>query len=88
MQGNGVTTAGSQIQVSTATVRGVKSFGMICSAHDLGWMEEANGFAVELPQEMEPGDALEGSPPKVQSPCSFVTSLCRTSSCTHSILSK
>ncbi|KAK9915050.1 hypothetical protein WJX75_004126 [Coccomyxa subellipsoidea] len=62
--GNGVTTAGSQIQVSTATVRGVKSFGMICSAHDLGWMEEANGFAVELPQEMEPGDALEGSPPK------------------------
>ncbi len=66
MQGDGVTTPGSGIQVSKATVRGVKSFGMICSAYDLGWMEEANGFAVELPQGMQPGDALEGTPLKVQ----------------------
>lgn len=65
MQEDGVITSGSAIQVSTATVRGVKSFGMICSAFDLGWMEEANGFAVELPLESEPGEALEAHPPKV-----------------------
>ena len=65
MQGDGVTTSGSAIKVNTATVRGVKSFGMICSAYDLGWMEEANGFAVELPLDIEPGEVLEAHPPKV-----------------------
>lgn len=48
-------------------MRGVKSFGMICSAYDLGWMDEANGFAIELPQDMEAGAVLGGSPPKVSS---------------------
>ena len=61
----GAQTPGSSVAVAATTVRGSKSFGMICSAYDLGWMEEANGFAVELPLESEPGEPLENHPPKV-----------------------
>jgi hypothetical protein len=65
IQGDGVTTPGSKVKVGIATVRGTKSFGMICSAYDLGWMEEANGWAAELPESFEAGDALGASAPKV-----------------------
>ena len=46
-------------------MRGVKSFGMLCSAHDLGWSAEANGLAVALPSGMQPGQALGDTPPEV-----------------------
>ena len=57
MQLEGSRTPGSDIAVAAATVRGSRSFGMICSAQDLGWMEAGNGLAVKLPQGMELGDS-------------------------------
>lgn len=65
VQGEGVSTPGSGITVGVATVRGVKSFGMICSAYDLDWMDEANGWAAELPGNTEPGHVLGSSPMQV-----------------------
>ena len=61
----GAETPGSNITVAAATVRGSKSFGMICSAHDLGWMESANGLAVKLPQDMKLGTPLDSEAPEV-----------------------
>ena len=51
--------------MAAATVRGSKSFGMICSAFDLGWAEAADGQAVRLPQDMKLGTALQSEPPEV-----------------------
>ena len=61
-------TPGSGTEVGVATVRGVKSFGMLCSAHDLGWAAQANGLAVQLPPGMPAGQSLGDAPPKVQLP--------------------
>ena len=65
MQLEGSRTPGSDIAVAAATVRGSRSFGMICSAQDLGWMEAGNGLAVKLPQGMELGTVLGPDVPKV-----------------------
>ena len=65
MQLEGSWTPGSKIAVAAATVRGSKSFGMICSAQDLGWMEASNGLAVKLPQGMELGTVLGSEVPEV-----------------------
>ncbi len=51
--------------MAAATVRGSQSFGMICSAFDLGWAEAADGQAVRLPQDMKLGTALQSEPPEV-----------------------
>ena len=68
-QGDGASTSGSGQKVGIATVRGVKSFGMLCSAHDLGWSAEANGLAVTLPDSTRPGQALGDAPPEVRPSC-------------------
>ena len=65
MQLEGAQMPGSSIAVAAATVRGSKSFGMICSAFDLGWADAANGQAVRLPQDMKLGTALHSEPPEV-----------------------
>ena len=65
MQLEGTRTPGSKIAVAAATVRGSQSFGMICSAQDLGWMEASNGLAVKLPQGMELGTVLGSEVPEV-----------------------
>ena len=65
MQLEGSRTPGSDIVVAAATVRGSRSFGMICSAQDLGWMEAGNGFAVKLPQGMQLGTVLGPEVPEV-----------------------
>ena len=65
MQLEGSRTPGSKIAVAAATVRGSRSFGMICSAQDLGWMEASNGLAVKLPQGMELGTVLGSEVPEV-----------------------
>ena len=65
MQLEGAQTPGSNIAVAAATVRGSNSFGMICSAYDLGWMDAANGLAVRLPQDMKLGAPLDSTAPEV-----------------------
>jgi hypothetical protein len=65
LQGEGASTSGSGISVGIATVRGVSSSGMLCSAHDLGWAAAPNGLAVQLPPGMPPGEPLGAAPPKV-----------------------
>ncbi len=65
MQLEGAQTPGSNIAVDAAIVRGSKSFGMICSAYDLGWLDAANGLAVTLPQDTKLGAPLTSSAPEV-----------------------
>ena len=64
-QGVGVTTPGSGNAISKAAVRGVDSFGMLCSAHDIGWSDKADGQLVVMPEEAQPGDACPADPPQV-----------------------
>jgi len=56
---------GSGITISKTAVRGVDSFGMLCSAHDIGWSDKADGVLVVMPDETQPGDACPADPPKV-----------------------
>jgi len=65
LQGIGITVPGSGITISKTAVRGVDSFGMLCSAHDIGWSDKADGVLVVMPDESQPGDACPADPPKV-----------------------
>jgi tRNA-binding EMAP/Myf-like protein len=51
--------------VEAADIRGVKSFGMLCSAYDLGWADSSDGLAVDLPDTMVVGEAAPETAPKV-----------------------
>lgn len=64
-QGEGITLPGSGTTISKTAVRGVDSFGMLCSAHDIGWSAEADGVLVIMPDDAQPGDACPADPPKV-----------------------
>jgi phenylalanyl-tRNA synthetase beta chain len=44
-------------QIKKAKLRGVESFGMLCSAKELGLAEESNGL-FDLPPDLRTGDAL------------------------------
>ena len=82
MQGIGITVPGSGITISKTGVRGVDSFGMLCSAHDIGWSHKADGVLVIMPDDAQPGDACPAHPPKV---CSIhlttVLFFCAASNC-------
>ena len=65
LQGIGAQLAGSGLVIKKTAVRGVDSFGMLCSAHDIGWSDEADGILVEMPSSAEPGDPCPADPPKV-----------------------
>ena len=45
---------GKDFKIKKAKLRGVESFGMICSAEELGLAEQSDGIMV-LPAEAEPG---------------------------------
>ena len=45
------------LEIKKAKLRGVESFGMLCSARELGLSEEASGL-LELPQELQTGAPL------------------------------
>ena len=57
---------GSGMHIEEASVRGVASFGMLCSALDLGWISEADGVLVELPDNAVVGEACPLTPFKVR----------------------
>ncbi len=60
-------TPGSGVAVSTASVRGVTSHGMLCSAFDIGWTGVADGVAAEMPASAEVGAACPArQPPAVR----------------------
>lgn len=65
IQGEGVKMPGSGITISKTAVRGVDSFGMLCSAHDIGWSNEADGVLVIMPDDAQPGDPCPAEAPKV-----------------------
>jgi phenylalanyl-tRNA synthetase beta chain len=44
-------------EIKRAKLRGVESFGMLCSARELGLSEDASGL-FDLPSHLRPGDAL------------------------------
>ena len=43
-------------------MRGVDSAGMLCSAYDVGWAEEADGVLLQLPGGCEPGELVPAAP--------------------------
>lgn len=51
--------------IETAKIRGVTSHGMLCSAHDLGWLPEPDGVLAELPDHASPGNICPATPMKV-----------------------
>jgi translation initiation factor 5B len=60
----GCVTPGSGIKIEKALLRGVDSHGMLCSAYDIGWTEEADGVLVQMPEgDFEPGDECPEDPP-------------------------
>ena len=61
----GCTTPGSGVAVGAADVRGVRSGGMLCCAHDIGWLPEADGVLVQLPDSLYVGEPVPEKPPKV-----------------------
>ena len=65
MQGEGVKVSGPGTIISKTAVRGVDSFGMLCSAHDIGWSNEADGVLVTMPDDAQPGDPCPADAPKV-----------------------
>ncbi|KAL3150312.1 hypothetical protein ABBQ32_000160 [Trebouxia sp. C0010 RCD-2024] len=62
--GEGSTLSGSGITISKTAVRGVDSFGMLCSAHDIGWSTEADEVLVIMPDDAQPGDPCPADPPE------------------------
>ena len=48
---------------------------MLCSAHDIGWSDKADGILVVMPNDAQPGDPCPADPPKVNTHvCRFVSS--------------
>ena len=50
-----------------ATLRGVESFGMLCSAFDIGWASKPDGLLVDLPADglLQEGDDCPPEPIQV-----------------------
>ncbi|KAK9798489.1 hypothetical protein WJX73_000508 [Symbiochloris irregularis] len=62
----GCTLPGTGMLIEDAKIRGVKSAGMLCSAHDLGWISEEDHVLTELPASARlgqplPVEAMEGA---------------------------
>ncbi len=52
---------------------------MLCSAHDIGWSDKADGVLVVMPDDAQPGDACPADPPKVRiRNCAMDTRMHRT----------
>ena len=65
MQGVGCTTPGSGILIKQASLRGVESFGMLCSAYDVGWLDKPDEQLLILPELAEPGQPVPAEPMEV-----------------------
>ena len=77
-QAAGSTLPGTGMQIDEAKVRGVNSSGMLCSAFDLGWVAEADGVLVELPEHASIGKPCPSTAMKVLSSlCEFCIHLQR-----------
>lgn len=76
IQAPGCTLPGSGMLIEEAKVRGVKSAGMLCSAHDLGWISEEDHVLTELPVSARLGQPLPTEPLEVrQSPLNLCPSI-------------
>lgn len=61
----GCTTPGSNIDVEKASLRGVDSNGMLCSAYDIGWTDQPDNVLVQLPaDEFDAGATCPSEPPE------------------------
>ena len=65
VQGEGIKVPGSGITISKTVVRGIDSFGMLCSAHDIGWSAEADGVLIIMPDDAQPGNPCPDEAPQV-----------------------
>ncbi len=65
LQPVGMTTA-TGLEVSARAVKGVDSCGMLCSAADIGWTQQADGVLVVMPADSRVGDPAPSEPPAVR----------------------
>ena len=65
LQGVGAVLPGTGQKIEAATLRGVESHGMLCSAFDIGWSNSPDGVLVELPSSVSIGEKLSSQPPQV-----------------------
>lgn len=65
LQAPGCILPGSGQKIETATLRGVESSGMLCSAFDVGWSSSPDGVLIELPESATEGDKISREPMKV-----------------------
>lgn len=54
------------MEITKAKMRGMDSYGMLCSAYDAGWVDEPDGVLLELPEDAEVGDAVPIDVPEVR----------------------
>lgn len=66
VQGVGCTLPGSGQKIERVELRGVESWGMLCSAYDVGWSSEPDGVLIELPESLVEGESITSQPVKVQ----------------------
>ena len=62
----GCTLPGSGQKIEKVTLRGVESLGMLCSAFDLGWLQEPDGVLIELPESVNKGAEISSQAVEVQ----------------------
>ncbi|GIL53237.1 hypothetical protein Vafri_8897 [Volvox africanus] len=60
----GATTPGSGLKMERKQLKGVESFGMLCSAYDIGWISVPDNVLVILPDDAEVGSPCPQQPPK------------------------
>ncbi len=60
--GSKLSVPGGSIEICERSLRGVQSFGMLCSAKEIG-IGDDSGKIIELPQDYKPGEALSARIP-------------------------
>ena len=53
------------LKVEKRNLKGVDSWGMLCSAYDCGWVPAPDDQLLVLPEDMEVGQPCPATPPKV-----------------------
>lgn len=61
----GSTTPGSNLKIEQRYVKSVESCGMLCSAYDVGWVDQPDGVLIQLPDSFQPGNPYPTKPPNV-----------------------
>lgn len=64
----GCVTPGTGLEIEKVSLKGVDSFGMLCSAKDAGWADEEAQGAIVLPGSLVPGSSVPAEAPTKECP--------------------